>query len=103
MPEVALGTASRSLTFAFPLPGARWHVRRGTVHLLDGRLRAVEVPGLGLRVGPGDDGGLSAVFFVVYAVRGEEGDRTGTVVRWEIENGHVTRTDETATNVSLVE
>jgi hypothetical protein len=35
-------------------------------------------------------------------VRGERGARVGTVVRWEVEGGQVTRTDETAADVELV-
>jgi hypothetical protein len=103
MPTAAPVTATRPLTFAFPLPDGRWRVHSGAAHVLDGRLRAIEVPGLGTRTGSGEDGGLSAVFFVVYAVRGERSSRTGTVVRWEIEDGLVTRADEAAANVELVE
>jgi hypothetical protein len=103
MPTTTTPVAIRPLTFAFPLPDGRWHVRRGTAHVLEGLLRAIEVPGLGPRSGPGADGGLSAIFFVVYATRGEPGARVGTVVRWEVENGQVTRTDETAADVELVE
>jgi hypothetical protein len=94
---------TRTLTFAFPLPEGRWHIRSGTAHLLDGRLRAIDVPDLGTRVGPGQDGGLSAFFYLVYAVRGEPGSRVGTVVRWEVENGLVTRADEVVADADLVE
>jgi hypothetical protein len=93
----------RPLTFAFPLSDGRWRVHRGSAHLLDGRLRAIEVPSLGTRSGPGETGGLSAVFFVVYGVKGRRGARTGTVTRWEVEDGCVTRTEEAAINVELVE
>jgi hypothetical protein len=43
------------------------------------------------------------VFFVVHRMKGRRGARTGTVTRWEVEGGRVTRTDETAANVELVE
>jgi hypothetical protein len=54
-----------------------------------------------MRSGPGADAGLSAVFFVAYAVRGECGARTGTVVR--VEGGQVTRTNKVAADVELSE
>jgi hypothetical protein len=93
----------RPLTFAFPLPDGRWALRSGTALVLDGLVRAVEVSGLGTREGPGETGGLSAVFHVVYHVRGQRGARTGTVVRWEVEDGQVTRTQEVAAGAELVE
>lgn len=91
------------LAFVFPLPGGRWVLRPGTALVLDGLLRGVEIPGLGTRTGPGETGGLTAVFFVASRLRGRRGGRTGTVMRWEVEGGRVTRTDETATDVELVE
>ena len=104
MPTVPPDEATpRPLAFAFPLPDGRWAVRPGTATVLRGLLRAVEVPGLGTRTGPGETGGLSAVFYVVYRVRGERGARTGTVMRWEVEDGRVTRTEEAAADAELVE
>lgn len=93
----------RPLHFAFPLPGGRWALRPGTALVRDGLLRGVEIPGLGTRRGPGETGGLTAVFFVVYGVKGQRGARTGTVTRWEVEDGLVTRTEEAAVDVELVE
>src|SRR3954471_17401061 len=93
----------RPLAFAFPLPDGRWAVRTGTALVLDGLVRGVKIPGLGTRTGPGEAGGLTAVFHVVYRVRGPRGARTGTVTRWEVEDGRVTRTDEIAAGVELVE
>lgn len=93
----------RPLAFAFPLPDGRWALRPGTALVLDGLLRGLDIPGLGTRTGPGEVGGLTAVFHVVYRVRGERGARTGTVVRWEVEDGLVTLADETAAGVELVE
>jgi hypothetical protein len=93
----------RSLNFAFPLANGRWLIRPGAALVLDGLLRAIEVPGLGTRSGPIGSGGLTGVFHVVYRLRGRPGRRTGTVVRWEVEEGRVTRTEEAAADVELVE
>jgi hypothetical protein len=93
----------RPLAFAFPLPDGRWALRPGTALVLDGLLRGIEIPGLGTRTGPREDGGLTAVFFVVYGMKGRRGARTGTVTRWEVEDGRVTRTEEAAIGVELVE
>jgi hypothetical protein len=79
----------RPLTFAFPLAGGRWAIRRGTAFVRDGILLSVEVPGLGRRAGPEEGGGLTAVFYVADRVRGRRGARTGAVSRWEIERGRV--------------
>ena len=101
---VALPEAiTRPLTFAFPLPGGRWALRPGTALVLGGLLRGVEIPGLGTRTGPGEAGGLTAAFHVASGVRGRDGARTGTVTRWEVEDGAVVRTDVTAEDAELVE
>ena len=97
------GSTPRPLTFAFPLSGRQWALRRGTAYVLDGLLNSVDVPGLGYRSGAADGGGLTAVFYVVYGVRGRPGAWTGTVTRWEVEGGRVTRTEEAATGAELVE
>ena len=93
----------RPLAFAFPLPDGRWALRPGTALVLDALLRGVEIPGLGRRTGPGEGGGLTAVFFVVYGMKGRRGARTGTVTRWEVEDGRVICTEEAAVDVELVE
>ena len=93
----------RPLTFAFPLADGRWLIHPGTVLVLNGLVRALEVPGLGTRSGPGESGGLTGVFHIVYRVRDQRGCRTGAVVRWEVEEGRVTRTEEAAADVELVE
>lgn len=90
---------SRPLTFAFPLSDGRWALHPGTALVLNGLLRGVEIPGLGTHTGPGQEGGLTAVFFVLYGMRG----RRGTVTRWEVEGGRVTRTEQAAVDVELVE
>ena len=93
----------RPLAFAFPLPDGRWALRPGTALVRDGLLYGVEIPGLGTRTGPGETGGLTAVIFVVYGVKGRRGARTGTVTRWEVEDGCVARAEEAAVDVELVE
>jgi hypothetical protein len=65
-------------------------------------LVGIDVPGLDPYTGSGAEGGLTAVFFVVYGVQGGGEVRTGTVVRWEVEDGRVIRTDETAADAELV-
>ena len=88
---------SHALTFAFPLADDRWRVVRGQAHVRGGRLWAVEVPGLGRRAADGP--GLTAFFYVAHRRHGTR----GSVARWEVEDGAVTRTDEAAADAELVE
>lgn len=91
------------LTFAFPLPGGRWSIHPGTAFHRDGLLVAVEVPGIGRRSGAGASGGLTAVFHVADRVRGRRGARTGSVARWEIEDGRVVGTESVADRAELID
>ncbi len=100
-PNVSGINTSRPLPLAFPLRGGRWALHTGTAHVLDGRLYAIELPGLGTRSGRG--AGLTATFYVAHALSGGPGGRRGTVVRWCVEEGDVARMETVANDVLFVE